>query len=140
MEHYFHVRKSIASSQLRFSAWHVQGANQRIGFSLEETTFSDSPFIQQEDRSEYDVYVAARHPAAARFNEGEYPVLIGPFDFGRRSDVVASITEQQMTALGSECIQLVLFALQRSSQPKVPFLPSKLMIKPKVLHAVQSCP
>lgn len=140
MERHFHIQKSIASSQLRFSAWHFQGANQRIEVSLEETTFSDSPFIQQEDRGQYDVYIAARQPAPTRFSEGEYPVMIGPFDFGRRPDVSASVTEQQVSQLGSGCIQLVLFALQRSSPPKVPFLPSRLMMKPKVLHAVQSCP
>jgi hypothetical protein len=87
MERHFHIQKSIASSQLRFSAWHFQGANQRIEVSLEETTFSDSPFIQQEDRGQYDVYIAARQPAPTRFSEGEYPVMIGPFDFGRRPDV-----------------------------------------------------
>jgi hypothetical protein len=96
MERHFHIQKSIASSQLRFSAWHFQGANQRIEVSLEETTFSDSPFIQQEDRGQYDVYIAARQPAPTRFSEGEYPVMIGPFDFGRRPDVSASVTEQQV--------------------------------------------
>lgn len=126
--------------QLIFDRWFYDPANNRTIVSFSEVAFSDAPVVEKAKRQNYDVYVGMRARQATRPLAGEYPVLLGPFDFGPAANQERAVTAEQITQLGG-CVQFVLLGVAKNGAPlSEPFKPANLSTPPVVFNTVSSCP
>ena len=128
-----------AMSQLLFDRWFYDPGESRVIISFSEIDFADVPVIAKSKRSEHDVYVGIRTKQATKPTVGEYPVLLGPFNFASQSNEERALTADQITRLGA-CVQFVLFGVAKDSESFTePFKPAALPTKPVVFNTVSSC-
>ncbi len=126
-------------SQLLFDRWFYDPGESRVTVSFSEIDFADVPVIANSKRSEHDVYVGIRTKQATKPTVGEYPVLLGPFNFASASNEEKALTADQITRLGA-CVQFVLFGVAKDSEAFAePFKPAALPTKPVVFNTVSSC-
>jgi len=127
------------SVQLIFDRWFYDDDNKRATVSFSQATLSDRSGVERAKRSDYAVYVGMRARRASKPQAGEYPVLLGPFNFGPAQEQEKQLTEEQKTLLG-KCVQFVLFGVANSEQELAePFKPAMLATRPVVFSSVSSC-
>ena len=89
-------------------------------------------------RDKYDVYVGLRTRQSTRPLTGEYPILIGPFDFGSTANQQKPVTAEQVAQIG-DCVQFVLFGVEKNSVLSEPFKPASMATRPVVFNKASSC-
>jgi hypothetical protein len=128
-----------AMSQILFDRWFYDPGQSRVIVSFSEIDFADVPVITKSKRGERDVYVGIRSKQATKPTVGEYPVLLGPFNFTSTSNEEKALTADQITRLGA-CVQFELFGVAKDSGSLAePFKPAVLSTKPVVFNTASSC-
>jgi hypothetical protein len=128
-----------AMSQILFDRWFYDPGQSRVIISFSEIDFADVPVIAKSKRGEHDVYVGIRSKQATKPTVGEYPVLLGPFNFISTSNEEKVLTADQITRLGA-WVQFVLFGVAKNSESLAePFKPAALSTKPVVFNTASSC-
>jgi len=125
-------------AQLIFDRWYFDRPNSRAIVSFSEAAFSDSPVVDKQSRDKYDVYVGLRTRQSTRPLTGEYPVLIGPLDFGSTANQEKPVTAEQVAQFG-DCVQFVLFGVEKNSVLSEPFKPASMATRPVVFNKASSC-
>ncbi len=113
--------------------------------ALIEERGHDITLIRDADRSNYVVYVAIRPQQGMSFFNGEYPVLLGPYDFGTTAEFGVQLTSGQIASLGTGCIEYRVFGyygtvLPATSNASAPFSPSTHRERIKLFDQQYACP
>jgi hypothetical protein len=117
-------------SRVRFNKWQFFPETKKIVFGFLEEPRNMSYYVPAEKKRNFDVYVAVRKRDSTPYSQGTFPVLIGAFGIESRPDLDKTLDNQELAQLGDDCIELVLFGVQKKDGKSVevnrPFMPNKV--------------
>jgi hypothetical protein len=132
-------------TQISLSDFELDQASRIFKYAFSETRSADLQLVRNDKRSDYKIYLALRAQVPNQFLDGEFVSLLGPFQFGTLQQRVAMLTPEQVSLLGTGCVEYFLFGyvggeqLVMSSESKS-FKPGPHRDKIKVLDSRFSCP
>jgi hypothetical protein len=107
----------------RFNQWNYLPADKSASFSLELNEAIPALFVPEKDKNAYSVYVGIRAKAAEPPTEGEYRILLGPYDIQTTPLKTQPLSDADVDSFGN-CAEFAIFAVKRDGEKlEAPFRP-----------------
>lgn len=115
--------------RVRFNDWEYAPEKKLIGFGFEQNGVNTTGYVLPALKSQYDVYVGVRAKSATPFDHGEYKIIFGPFRLDNQSRLDQTLTPEQISLLGPDCVEFTAFGIPKIDGKTVaislPFDPDK---------------
>jgi hypothetical protein len=129
--------------RVRFNSWEFSPEKNQIRFGFEVNTSYTSNYVPPALASKYAVYVAVRRKDATPIDQGQYPVVLGPYKISNQIDLESNLSPSDVAALGSGCVQFVAFGIltpgDKSIEATAPFSPSSITQHVTVFNSATAC-
>ena len=130
-------------SRVRFNKWQYFPENKKIVVGFLEEPRNMSYYIPAQKKRNFDVYVAVRKQDSTPYLQSSFPVLMGAYGVESRPDLDKVLDSQELSQLGNDCIELVLFGVEKKNGKSIevsrPFTPSKIGSDPIVFNWAVVC-
>lgn len=129
--------------RVRFNDWEFFPEKREIAFGFEQDRFSGSRYVAPGLSDRYQVYVGVRRKAGVAADQGQYDLMLGPYPISNQLAVPKTLTDDEMKALGSECVEFTALGIQREDgkpiEIKLPFDPGKWGGRVIVFNRASAC-
>jgi hypothetical protein len=129
--------------RVRFNDWEFFPAKREIAFGFEQDRFSAGRYVAPALSDRYRVYVGVRKKTGAAADQGQYDLMVGPYPISNQLAVPRTLTDDDMKALGSDCVEFTAFGIQMGADKPIeitlPFDPGKWGAKAIVFNRASAC-
>jgi hypothetical protein len=129
--------------RVRFDTWEFSPEAKKISAGFEENRADTSAFIPAALKDSYSIYVGVRKKDATPAGKGQYGIMLGPYPLSNQHDLDRALTDDELSALGNDCVQFTAFGILKSdvdaTDVAVPFKPSETAGKVSVFNSATAC-
>jgi hypothetical protein len=140
------VNQSILRNDMvrvRFADWEFAPEKKKITFSFEENRADSANYIPPAIKNKYAVYVGVRKKDATAPGQGQYDLVLGPYQISNQNNLEQTLSESELAMLGNTCVQFTAFGILKSENDSAditkPFVPAASPIRATVFNSATAC-
>jgi hypothetical protein len=140
------VNQSILKNDMirvRFADWEYAPEIKKLSFGFEENRADTAGYLPPAIKNKYAVYVGIRKKDATAAGQGQYELMLGPYPISNQSHLERILTDAELAALGTGCVQFTAFGVLKSETDApdivVPFKPAGSPSRISVFNSATAC-
>jgi hypothetical protein len=140
------VNQSILKNDMvrvRFADWEFAPETKKITFSFEENRADSAGYVPPAIKNKYAVYVGVRKKDATAPGQGQYDLVLGPYQISNQNNLERTLSDSELAMLGNTCVQFTAFGILKSENDatdvKKPFMPAASPIRATVFNSATAC-